>query len=187
MGGKPIANFGMQAQGISDMILEGSQEFVATVVVKNVPPEIVALNVPRKGEAKKAMTFSAAAVDGDQPLLTYEWDMGDGKTLTGKSVEHTYESKAKYTVTVTVTDEVGASVSQSAVVKVFNERIFYEFTSVPVPRASKNKLYEYNITTKSFLPPSNVPLADVALGQTRDGWALKIRATQRQAKRTLRS
>jgi len=174
MGGKPIANFGMQAQGISDIVLEGSEEFVSTVIVKNDPPEIVAFNVPSKGEAKKAMTFSAAAVDGDQPLLTYEWDMGDGKTLTGKSVEYTYEFKAKYTVTLTVTDEMGASASQSAVVKVFNERIFYEFTSVAAQNASKGRLYEYNITTKSLLPPTPGGLLKIKITASRIPDWLKV-------------
>ena len=104
------------AVGIEEIYLYLRDEYAACRILllkelealKNDPPEIVAFNVPRKGEAKKAMTFSAAAVDGDQPLLTYEWDMGDGKILTGKSVEYTYRSKAKYTVTLTVTDEMGA-------------------------------------------------------------------------------
>ena len=186
MGGKPIANFGMQAQGISDIVLKGSQEFVSTVIVKNDPPEIVAFNVPRKGEAKKAMTFSAAAVDGEQPLLTYEWDMGDGKILTGKSVEYTYRSKAKYTVTLTVTDEMGASASQSAVVKVFNERIYYEFTSVAELNASKGRLYEYNITTRSLLPPVPGDLLKIKITASRIPDWLKVEDNDNKGSAVLR-
>ena len=186
MGGKPIANFGMQVQGISNKILAGSEKFVSTVVVKNDPPEIVAFNVPSKGEAKKSMTFSAAAVDGDQPLLTYKWDMGDGKILTGKSVEHTYESKAKYTVTLTVTDEMGSSTSQSAVVKVFNERIYYEFTSVATQNTSKGRLYEYNITTRSLLPPTPGDLFKIKITASRIPDWLKVEDNDNKGRAVLR-
>ena len=186
MGGKPVANFGMQAQGISNMVLKGSREFVATVLVKNEPPKIAAFNVPSKGEARKAMTFSAAAVDGAQPLLTYEWDMGDGSILTGKSVEHTYGSKAKYTVTLTVTDEFGLSASQSAVVKVFNERIFYEFTSVATQNTSKGKLYEYNITTRSLLPPTPGGLLKINITASRIPDWLKVEDNDNKGNAVLR-
>jgi len=175
MGGKPIANFGMQAQGISDMILEGSQEF-----------EIVAFNVPSKGEVGKSMTFSAAAVDGALAVLTYKWDMGDDKTLTGKSVEHTYESKAKYTVTLTVTDEMGSSASQSAVVKVFNERIYYEFTSVATQNTSKGRLYEYNITTRSLLPPTPGDLLKIKITASRIPDWLQVEDNDNKGRAVLR-
>ena len=144
MGVKPVANFGMQAQGVSDTILEGSKEFVAKVVIENNPPEILAFNVSAKGEVNKPMTFSAAAKDAGDTQLNYEWDLGDGTLLTGKSVEHTYKAKAKYQVVLTVTDESGASVSRTASVKVWNERIYYEFTSVPVVKVRPGQAYEYD-------------------------------------------
>ena len=153
MGGKPVANFGMQAQGVSDTILEGSKEFVAKVVIENKPPEILAFNVSAKGEVNKSMTFSAAAKDAGDTQLNYEWDLGDGTLLTGKSVEHTYKAKAKYQVVLTVTDESGASVTRSASIKVWNERIYYEFTSVPVVKVRPGQVYEYAISTRSLLPP----------------------------------
>ena len=55
-------------------------------------------------------TFSAGgSYDLDGDALTYAWDFGDGSTGSGASTTHTFASGDPATVTLTVTDPLGAS------------------------------------------------------------------------------
>ena len=48
------------------------------------------------------MTFVASpAIDQNGFLITHSWDFGDGNSLTGSEVTHTYEDPNSYTVTLT--------------------------------------------------------------------------------------
>ncbi|MEM6337443.1 MAG: PKD domain-containing protein, partial [Bacteroidota bacterium] len=57
-------------------------------------------------------TFDArASADPDGQIETYEWDFGDGEMGQGEVVEHRFELGPTYPVTLTVTDDDGASAS----------------------------------------------------------------------------
>src|SRR5881296_3324432 len=64
-----------------------------------------------------AVTFTASATGGTQPY-SYNWDFGDGFTSNGQSVSHSYLLTGTYTVTLTVNDANGATVSTSQTVTV---------------------------------------------------------------------
>ena len=67
--------------------------------------------------ATRTVTFSAGDsydLDGDQ--LAYAWDFGDGATAEGLEVEHTYAGDAPAQVTLTVTDQLGATGSATTTV-----------------------------------------------------------------------
>ena len=40
-------------------------------------------------------------------ITSYEWDFDDGSTAAGKSVDHKFDEKGTYDVTLTVADEAG--------------------------------------------------------------------------------
>jgi gliding motility-associated-like protein len=57
----------------------------------------------------------------NQPGVLYSWDMGDGQTETGSSVQHTYElsgNELAYTLTLTAISQYGCSDSLSVIVDV---------------------------------------------------------------------
>ena len=56
--------------------------------------------------------------DSDGTIVSYGWDFGDGTTGTGVTAERTYAAAGTYTVTLTVTDDAGATDSQTASVTV---------------------------------------------------------------------
>jgi PKD repeat protein len=64
-------------------------------------------------------TGLAASVDfsdktsGGTPPYTYEWDFGDGATSTAENPSHIYTAPGIYTVALTVTDDVGATDSET--------------------------------------------------------------------------
>lgn len=61
--------------------------------------------------------FSASATGRG---LTYSWDFGDNSVdAVGANVSHGFQSNGSFTVTVTVTDAIGQSSSDSTTVKVF--------------------------------------------------------------------
>jgi fructan beta-fructosidase len=56
--------------------------------------------------------------DSDGSISSWVWDFGDGTTGNGEFVSHAYSVSGNYTVTLTVTDDKGATGSDSHVVSV---------------------------------------------------------------------
>lgn len=75
---------------------------------------------PSEPLASKPVFFNAAtsvATPG-RTLERFVWNFGDGTTGSGISVSHTYDKAGKYVVTLTVTDDVGATGATSSDVEV---------------------------------------------------------------------
>jgi len=68
------------------------------------------------------VTFDASASGGTQPY-SYRWDFGDGSTGSGQSVSHSYLLPGSYTVTLTVTDANGQSVTTSQTITVLTSLV----------------------------------------------------------------
>ena len=69
-----------------------------------------------------AVTFTASASGGSSPY-TYSWDFGDGTTATGASVSHSYLLPGSYTVTLTVKDANGQTVTTSQTITVLTSLV----------------------------------------------------------------
>jgi C1A family cysteine protease/PKD repeat protein len=60
------------------------------------------------GSVGEGLTFDASeSFDADGSIAEYQWDFGDGSGGTGMVVDHTYETRGIYTVTLTVIDDQG--------------------------------------------------------------------------------
>jgi len=85
----------------------------------------------------ETLEFTGQATDNR--TIPYSWDFGDGNTDSGQTVQHAYSSAGTYTVTMTVTDDVGLSKSVSKSVAV------YDVPEIWVIRT--DDLTEYSIAT----------------------------------------
>ncbi|HSG16095.1 MAG TPA: PKD domain-containing protein [Anaerolineae bacterium] len=69
--------------------------------------------------AGKPFTFDGTQTDpGELDIVNYQWNMGDGTTLFGVSIQHAYEEPGLYTVTLTVVDEQGNTDVAAQVVEI---------------------------------------------------------------------
>ena len=89
-----------------------------------------------KGMCGKEYTYSIIVSDQDDDTLYVQWDWGDGSTCdwlgpfysgTEVSNSHTWATKGTYTISVTVEDEHGLSVTASKVVSMPRLRTFNTF------------------------------------------------------------
>ncbi len=84
------------------------------VGVANIPPEAVIGATAFTGEVPLEVHFSASeSVDADGYIAQYQWHTRDGAILHGANVSHVYHSPGSHRVTLTVTDDGGASASES--------------------------------------------------------------------------
>ena len=64
------------------------------------------------------VTLADATNQSSASLESWNWDLGDGSTAAGVSVEHEYRRSGRYNVTLTVFDEFGRNATSSIWVKV---------------------------------------------------------------------
>ena len=85
----------------------------------NQAPTAAAAASPTSGEAPLAVSFSSAgSSDSDGSIVAYAWSFGDGGSSTAANPSHTFESAGTYTATLSVTDDDGASDSDSVIITV---------------------------------------------------------------------
>jgi PKD repeat protein len=65
----------------------------------------------------------SASSDPDGTIQSYAWDFGDGAVTTGAIASHTYAQPGQYTVTLTVTDDDGASGATSQQMTASNDPV----------------------------------------------------------------
>ena len=58
----------------------------------------VRVHIPETAEAGNALSFSAETDPGGVPVLDYRWDFGDGTSVDGVTVTHTYTRPGDFTV-----------------------------------------------------------------------------------------
>lgn len=58
---------------------------------------------------EQPIDFQGSGSDSDGTIVSYDWDFGDGSTSTARNPSHIYSSAKNYTVSLTVTDDDGAT------------------------------------------------------------------------------
>ncbi len=85
----------------------------------NQAPEASFELTPTSGMTPLTVVFDASAsTDVDGTIETYAWDFGDGATSSELMPSHTYETAGTYEVTLTVSDDAGATAEATRSVEV---------------------------------------------------------------------
>ncbi len=106
--GSAYADFTWQApQAATSGAVNTGQNFTGGPV--NQAPSAV-VNGPYTGETGVAVSFSSAgSSDQDGTIVSYTWDFGDSGTSTAANPTHTYSAAGTFNVSLTVTDDGGAT------------------------------------------------------------------------------
>jgi bacillopeptidase F (M6 metalloprotease family)/subtilisin family serine protease len=113
--GATIEVFGVDAAGNRTTVAAAGR---LTVTTPNSPP-VAQITLPKSLRAKTNLTFSGSgSTDSDGTIVKYQWSFSDGGTAEGVSVTHRFAAKGTYTVTLTVTDDRGATGTATATVVV---------------------------------------------------------------------
>ncbi len=101
----------------------------------NEAPLVSFVATPRTGKPPLVVFFEANASDPDGTIARYEWDFGDGSTGTGQTAEHVYLDAGIFVVTLTVTDDGGATRRATEVVIVAVDALDSATASATVPES----------------------------------------------------
>lgn len=84
----------------------------------NVSPGAL-INGPTSGSPNQLLSFSGSgSSDADGQIVAYHWSFGDGVQQSGSNVTHAYTQSGSYIVSLTVTDNCGATATATHTVSV---------------------------------------------------------------------
>ncbi len=88
---------------------EDEKNLLGTVVIPSLPPIAdIVVNVSQ-GDVPLNVQFDGtnSSGNGGSPILSYQWDFGDGNSGNGATINNTYTASGSYLATLTVTTESG--------------------------------------------------------------------------------
>ncbi len=93
--------------------------FETSKAASNKPPKAFFTTSPRQGNAPFTASLNASSsFDPDGNITSYQWSSSDGQTANGKNSQLTFNNPGTYTITLTVTDDKGATTSTGKTIKV---------------------------------------------------------------------
>ncbi len=100
-----------------------------TILVQNRPPTAQFTESAETVDTDAVIYFNASdSYDLDGSIVSYFWNFDDGTNTTGMLVNHTYIDNGNYTVTLTVTDDDGATASVNTTKTVLNRSPIASFS-----------------------------------------------------------
>ena len=103
-GSVPVRLIVTDAEGLADTTTNNVQ--VAPATPGNVAPT-AAFTAPTDCTAGTPCGFTSTSTDADGTIATTAWNFGDGDVANTPAATHTYTAAGTYTVTLTVTDNLG--------------------------------------------------------------------------------
>ena len=97
-----------------------AKDTLTITVTQNQPPEAEAGPDKTLSVNQLAQFDGNGSSDPDGTIESYQWNFGDGVTATGATATHAYSSKGTFTVTLTVTDDKGATGTDTLVASIVN-------------------------------------------------------------------
>lgn len=85
----------------------------------NLPPRATAAATPTAGDAPLSVAFTGVGADDDGTIVAYGWSLTDGATSSDQNPTHTFVTPGSFVATLTVTDDRGASASDSVTIMVY--------------------------------------------------------------------
>ncbi|MEZ5243346.1 MAG: PKD domain-containing protein, partial [Microthrixaceae bacterium] len=105
---------------VTDDTGDSSAATTTVTVLANVAPTAVINAAPQTGARGMTVAFSSAgSTDGDGTIAGYSWNFGNGNSSTAENPSATYPNAGTFTATLTVTDDNGATDSESVTITVY--------------------------------------------------------------------
>lgn len=120
---------------------------------ENQDPVAVA-NGPYSGNTGSPITFSSdGSYDSDGSIASYNWTFGDGESSTLANPSYTYASSGTYSVSLTVTDDQGATATATTTAEITDATVNYilfseVFYDTPGTDADEEWIELYNPTSQ---------------------------------------
>ena len=116
-----------------------AQSMFAATATQNVPPSAV---IDRSCTGLSCRFDATRSSDSDGAVVAYSWDLGDGTASAQPITTHAYAAAGTYTVTLTVTDDRGATSQATLEVTVADLLSPIEFVaSATDPQTASTKLH----------------------------------------------
>jgi len=122
--------------------------------VENTPPIAFFTYLPEKPVINQTITFDASSsYDPDGNIMNYKWDFGDGNitNTTEEKLKHSYSEAGIYEVTLTVTDNEGATNSAAKVITVYSSGAIFDCGEPKNPYPSIMGTHNGTITTNKTI------------------------------------